>query len=131
MEQENSILAQLYHSALLSHTNLSNDDVAYAVPKLVEVYQNQLIPILHINMNSYIGKLSEKFNKRLDDHIKTRTLVLDEDYWPINVLNETEKNELLSSLGIISSRFVSWISFARRLWFVLCTKFLQKLYTYI
>jgi hypothetical protein len=86
---------QLYHSVLSSHTNLSEEDVSYAIPKLIEIYQNQLIPLLHINMNSYIGKLSEKFNKRLDEHIKNQTLVLDEDYWPLHLLNETEKNELI------------------------------------
>jgi len=106
-------IVQLYQEALSTHKELTQSDIEFAIPELIKIYGTNLSPILHINLNEYLGKVSYKFNQRLDQAIKNKKVIFDENYWPLHLLTTQEQEELLLLKSIYELALINTLEYLK------------------
>ena len=94
-----AILSKLYYETLQTHKELTEAEIRKGIPILIQKYGDDLLPIIHLNIDTYIGKLSPQFNQKVDNFLKSgqldSTLELGK-LWELDKLTESEKTELLA-----------------------------------
>jgi hypothetical protein len=99
------VFERVYGNLLSTDYRLTQDDIDYAVPILMNFYKFSLYPLVHLNKKFYIGKMSFTFNEKITEGIKSRNLpsVLTEDFWPeLKAVPEYQK-ELKFMLNIATT----------------------------
>ena len=100
-----SFLNKVYISILKTHDNLSDEDLEYAIPLLINIYKDDPKALVHLDQSGYIGILSQKYNTDVDNLIVSRNLKSLGEFWPeIDRLSQSDKDyfSFLENIAVVA-----------------------------